>query len=325
MSRKIPTLLLACCFFLLHLASQLSGRPTQQNREWSRGRFELPAEIANIEDASELQPFLTSSLEFTRMAAARRLAQIEGIRAIPALLEAFAGEKTYATKQGSPLVKLEVIRALGQLGTEQSKSALLDILRRYWQNGPSVEDKRGYRLDRDFANVVDVSLRTAADWGEDPEVFELLESIALSRDVREYYIRPRGLAETAWEAYLKSRMKRQGITKEEASILYLLDFMYERPRPIAYGTFEHIRYRAASAVLQEYAESALSAVVASLAKDVAQEEAKRPDEIVPKRIDELLSKVGYLNGALHRKPRRNGSPGDAASQEESEPSPDTRT
>lgn len=294
-------LLLAVYCLLSFCATPLSARLTQQYRQWVRGVFDLPAEIARAASVSQLQPFLESEQEFTRMAAVRRAGQIEGPRSLPILLDIFAREKSPVGSETVPLVKLEVIRILDQIGSEQSKSALLDILKRYWQDGPRVKDKKGYRLDADFAGVLVAVLRTITAWRGDPAAFEMLEDMALSNHVRDFYTGPRGLGQTIWEAYLKGKMRKEGIIEGEQSLMYLLDFMYAMPRPIAYGTVEEIKYRAAFANLQDHAESVLSSLAGKLAKELVAEDAKSQDDVVRKRIDELSFKRGCISRALREK------------------------
>jgi len=43
--------------------------------------------------------------------------------------------------EGIPIVKLEIIRTLERIGGDKAKSALLDILKKYWESGPKVKDK----------------------------------------------------------------------------------------------------------------------------------------------------------------------------------------
>lgn len=298
--RRENLLLVAYCL-LSFSTVPLCARPTQQYRRWVQGIFDLPGEIAKAANVSQLQPFLESDREFTRMAAVRRLGEIEGPQAISRLLEVFRKEKPTVGMDSAPLAKVEVVRTLGRIGTDRSRLALLGILNGYWRQGPGVKDKRGYGRDRDFACVVPAALRTIAPWGNDPAVFEMLQSMALSNDVRDFYTDPHGLGETIWQAYLKSKITREEMTEGEQSLTYLLDFMYAVPKPISHGTFGHIQYRAAFNVLQEHSESALSALAAQLTKELLEEDTKGPDEIVWERVTGLSFRRGCLRAALRQK------------------------
>jgi hypothetical protein len=278
--------------------------------QWTKGEFEIPAGIKKATNVSELQPFLDSERPFTRMAAVRRLGEIEGPKAVGLLRELFAKEASTRGSHAVPLVKLEVIRTLSRIDTEQAKAALLGILKDCWQKGPNVKDKKDFGIDRDFATVIPLLLETLHRWSGEEDVFKTVEGIALSEDVKSLYAYPNGIGQRAWEVYLKGTMIRQGIVEESNSAMYLLDFMEDIAGPVGYRTLESIKKRAAAVIFESHSV----AVLASLLRELEGEFGKQrlvPDPGTPlgrslflKRLYELRDRISYIRHLLREKAKQ---------------------
>ncbi|PIV55380.1 hypothetical protein COS16_07310 [Candidatus Desantisbacteria bacterium CG02_land_8_20_14_3_00_49_13] len=121
----------------------VDAKVSQEWIQWTRGEFEVPSEIQEAKNVSAVRPFLNSETEFTRMAAVRRLGEVGGEQVITLLEEIFKKEpyENLMPPEGIPIVKLEIIRTLERIGGDKAKSALLDILKKYWESGPKVKDK----------------------------------------------------------------------------------------------------------------------------------------------------------------------------------------
>lgn len=266
----------------------------------AEGEFEIPAEIKKATKVTGLQPFLDSKREFMRMAAVRRLAEIEGPNSIGPLLEVFRKEPAARGLHDIPLVKFEIIRMLGRIGTDQAKAALLDILKDYWQKGPNVKDKRGFLLDRDFTTVMPFLLETLDRWCGDEDVFKTVETIALSEDVKKFYTESYGIGQKAWEVYLKGTMKRKGIVKDEDFAMYLLNFMDDIIEPVGYGTLNSAKKMAALSVFKKQTEAALSDFLKIL-QDRSKKESRGPGGSVTNRHMKLLVRIGFVKEVLREK------------------------
>ncbi|MGD8787184.1 MAG: HEAT repeat domain-containing protein [Phycisphaerales bacterium] len=278
--------------FISHLISvPVHALVNKEYIQWKKGEFEIPADMKNLTKGSELQAFLDNKREFTRMAAVRRLGEIEGPNAIDLLVKRFAQEPVHKSPEAVPLVKLEIIRTLGRIDAKQAKAALLTILNDYWQKGPNVEDKKNFRLDRNFTPVVPLLLETLYRWSQDKDVFQVAEKIAFSEDVKNFYRYPNGIGQRALEIYLKGTIVQKGIVNEKDSAIYMLDFIGDiRKAGIGSVTLGTLKAAAARAVLERYSEATLS----SLLKESELEFSKKVDDKVRRRI-------GVINKILKEK------------------------
>ena len=282
-------------------ATHVHARLSKEYLSWMKGEFEIPEEIKNVINVSELQPFIESNREFTRMAAIRRLGQIEGPKAIGPLREVFAKEPSPKGLHEVPLVKFEVIRTLGRIGTKQAKSILLDILKDYWNRGPNVKDKKGFRLDRDFATVMPLVLETLYKWSADKDVFETVKIIALSEDVKNLYSGRNSIGQRAWEVYLRGKMIKDEIVEEKDSTIYLLNFIEDIAKEgAAYGTLGFVKKIAAYAILKKHSEAVLSSMVSEF-EEQFKKEPRTPKGFFTERHNILRRNIGTIKKILKEK------------------------
>jgi len=287
------------CFSSL-VAMPCHAKKTQEYIQWAKGEFEIPTEIRKAASLSELRPFLNSRQEFARMAAVRRLGEIEGRESIGLLLESFEKEKPPTGLHDVPLVKLEIVRALERIDGEEAKSALLNILKDYWRTGPEVKDKRAFAIDRDFAPVVNGLLKSLYRWSHDEDVFQTAKEIALSKDTREFYTFPEGVGEGAWKVYLKGEMIRKQIVKGKQSAIYLLDFLDNaRKNGAAYGTLGSVKVGAARSIFEEeISDSTLFSVKREFEEELKHIERFEPNGNPTERYKALVGRVGYIDTIL---------------------------
>ncbi len=273
--KTLPNIVIVFCLLSL-TSTSVYARVSKEYTQWSKGEFEVPTEIKNITDASELQPFLNSTREFTRMAAVRRLGELEGPKAMGVLRELYAKEPLTKGIHAVPLVKLEIIRTLGKIGTDQAKYVLLDILKNLWKKGPVLPKRRkakGYFYwDRDFAPVMPLLLETLYKWNSDKDVFEMAKTIAHSEDVKNFYRGRDSIGQRAWEIYLKGEMTRQGVIDEKLSAQYLLNYI-EDIRQKGFDSVElgSTKVAAAAAILNKHSDATLSSLVSEFETQLKQE------------------------------------------------------
>ncbi len=202
------------------------------------------------------------------MAAVRRLGQIQGQKAVGLLLERFAKEPSPRGLHRVALVKLEIIRALGRIGGEQAKSAVLNIAETYWRRGPhckckKCKDKGLYPWhDGDYSSVTPSTLKALQKWKHDEKVFDLSSQIALDMNIRSTPVRV-----SAWELHLITNIAKEGIVTEEQSLRYLINFLVETGiQPETYvvkdgvgiRTLKSIKTDAVDSILKRYGEPAVS-------------------------------------------------------------------
>jgi hypothetical protein len=315
MPNGIPIVTTGLGILVLAMTTVTQASPGVQYRHWAGGRFAMPKALAEVRTPDGLGTFLASKDEFTRMAAVRRLGELGEAKAVEPLLELYQKEPAANGLNGMPLVKLEVIRTLGRVDTNEARGALVGILKGCWQQGPKVRDKRGYRLDRDFAPVMSASLRTLSQWSDNREVFELVKAIALSNDVKDYYTYPEEFGQLAWEAYLKGRLAREGIKNEEDAALTLFRFIEKLPILKDAGTVDFIKKRAACAVLSTYSEKTLLSLTGQFQREIRQIPDSSKGEQTSRCI-QLRARTSFIKTVLRN--RKEVKP-DAASVQTQEP------
>ncbi|MCJ7828423.1 MAG: HEAT repeat domain-containing protein [Dehalococcoidia bacterium] len=283
------------------LITPTDARTSQERLRWIRGEFELPPEIKKVANISELQRFLDSESEFTRMAAARRLGQLDDRDAVNVLASRFAKEpyKTLRSPEGTPIVKLEIVRTLETIQGEKTKSLLLNIANSYWRRGPQCKckkckDKGLYpHHDGDYSSVFPAVLKALEVWKEDQSVFSISSQIVLDENIRSTPV-----LVSAWELHLITKMAREGITTDEQAVDYLLSFLVETGiQPETYivkdgvgvRTIKSITVEAVGSILKGYSESALSYL---------QREVKNTSPEDKKRLEALYYAIGQVRQSL---------------------------
>ena len=269
---------------------------------WVKGEFEIPDEIKKVTKVSELQPFLDNKRDFTRMAAIRRLGQIEGPRAIDLLVKRFAREPIYRGIEGFPLVKFEIIRTLGRFGTKKAKFTLLGLLKDYWKRVPIPNEKKGVAPDRDSETVTPVILETLYKWSGEKDVFKTVKIIALSEDVENFYGGRNSIGQRAWEVYLKGEMISKGIVGGKDTAIYLLDYEESIIKEgLDTVPFVSLKISASRNILEErLSESTLSSLVSEF-EDQFKKEPRTPKGSLTKRHHTLISRISYIKEILKEK------------------------
>jgi len=185
---------------------------------WASGDFDMPADINNIKNASELKPYLNGRDDFRQAAAIRKLGEIEGAKAVDTLKNYLKRDSTVMGYDALvSLTKLEAVRTLGRIGSEQAKTLLLDTLKLYLEKGPILpdkykDDKRYFQDDRDFTYIVPELLKALYKWSSDNQVYEYIKNSNQSKNYIE-----------AWEIYLNGEIIRKGVDNERDSTLYWLE------------------------------------------------------------------------------------------------------
>jgi hypothetical protein len=203
-----------------------------------------------------------------------------------------------------PLVKLEIIRTLGRMDTEQAKSVLLSFLKRYWEKGPILPekrkgDKRFHEMDRDFSYIVPELLSVLYKWNSDNNVFRMAKKIAMSDDVKNYYRGNIGIR--AWKICIKGETTRKGIVEEKDSVQYLLNYIEDiGPLHIDPMGLGPLKARAANAILEKQGEDALSSLVSEF-ENQFKNEPRDSNGFLTEKHNILRWKIRMLNNILKDK------------------------
>jgi len=129
--------------------------------KWVRGDFVMPPDIGRIATIEDLSPYLKDRDEFRRMAAVRRLYEINGSEAIDMLCRLYCTGYSNDGPPVFPLANLEIIRILGKLGTQEAKMRLAEILE------ASIDEIRRERIEP----VMHALLSTLEPWASDDAVY----------------------------------------------------------------------------------------------------------------------------------------------------------
>lgn len=231
---------------------------------------EMPLEIKKAETLSELMPFLDGKDDWAKQCVVRRLGELGDKDTVPVLSDLFYKEP-YAEIMNiefRPVIKLEIIKALGRIDGDKAKSALVDILKTYWKRGPQNKNKKNYYNDGDFTSVVYLTLEVIYKWASDKDVFEMAQEIVREKNLKLMQSR-------AWKLYLKGYVAHQKMSEKD-SAKYLLDINNNVLKKGRFaGEYEPAKAAIAREILEEYDESILS----SLKKDLEEEREQKQGRV----------------------------------------------
>ena len=289
---------------------------------WLKGEFEIPDEIKKATSRLELRPFLTSEDSFDKVAAVRRLGEIEGAQAIGILRGYLTKETIQSEVSTQPLIKLEVIRTLGRIDTDEARLVLFELLKRYWEKGPALPekrkgDKRYFRMDQNFTYIVPELLRVLYKYSSDDNVFGIAKTIALSDDVKNYY--KGNIGNWAWKICIKGEMTRKGIVKEKESAKYLLDYIEDiRKKGIPLNELDSLKIEAASYILKSQDEGTLSSMVSEFEEQFNKEQ-RDSNGSLTEQHNILRQKIRILENILREKQKKRENTNEKAKKQEENP------
>jgi len=273
---------IAIALFVTVYTGPAYGRVGAEYLKWASGEFEMPPALKEAQARSQLEPFLQDKDEFLRMAAVRRLGEIEGPKAAAQLQEIARKERSPEGPDYVPLVKLEVVRVLDRLQGPEAESALIDLFNDYWARRADVQRDRAFRL-YDFRPVGSTLLDALDKRANSKPILKTIEKPALSRDVAEKGILPDWFRQRVWEVYLRGQMIHSEAADEADQVEGLLNQLnlIERKWPFDYLSLDHIKALAARGAIGRYDDVVLHAVDARIDQAmVSRSYEKAPD---PKR------------------------------------------
>ncbi|NLO06852.1 MAG: HEAT repeat domain-containing protein [candidate division WS1 bacterium] len=127
---------------------------------------------------AELQVQIQSPSPEVRIKAATALGETRSEAAVSILAAALAREES-VSGHGVVSPKWPMLRALGTIGGDDARDALLLILDQYLQRGPS--DSRYIQNDADYNLVVTSAIFVLTQWHEEPGVVERLRRTRANR------------------------------------------------------------------------------------------------------------------------------------------------
>jgi hypothetical protein len=266
------------------------------------GDFEIPDGTKIIKKREELKPLLDSTDTLTYSAAIRRLGEIEGPKAINTLKGYLSKETTPFDVASISVKKLEAIRTLGRIGTEQAKTILLDQLKLYWEKGPIQSEISNIHIsyapdNKDFTYTVSELLKAIYKWSSDDKVYEYAKKVAESTDVNNFYSTSDGISQRAWAISLKGEMLRKGIVKEKDSAMYLMDYTQNiiNSGIDLSGT---VKVMAAADILERFSNETLSSVVSDYEGQLKKEPDGPRNNPITERQHNLISKISRLKSLM---------------------------
>ncbi|OHB63142.1 MAG: hypothetical protein A2Y76_15305 [Planctomycetes bacterium RBG_13_60_9] len=279
------------------------ARVGEEYMRWARGEFEIPPQVREAGNRGQLEPFLQNGNEFIRMAAVRRLGEIEGPKAATLLRDIARKEQSPRWPDYVPLVKLEAVRTLDRMEGTEPESALIDLFNDYWARRADVRRDRVFTL-YDFRPVGSTLLDALDKRSNSSPIFKTVEGPALSRDVAERGILPDWFRQRVWEVYLKSRMIHSGAVAEPDQVEGLLNELnlVDGQWPFGYLSLNHIKALAARNAIARYHDSALRTVDARLDRAISTKSYEdAPDPA--KRRQELADNRSYVRKLLQDRER----------------------
>jgi len=211
--------------------------------------IEIPTKIKKLKTIGQIEPFLSSPNEDEKRGAIRRLGQLEDKETIGVLVEVFKKEPYKPEFEVWPMVKLEIVNALYENGSEEAKLALLDILNTYLTRGPQGEGERQSGQDGDYTSVVGHILRSFVKWKDDEEVWNTCRKLAFDKNITDWYVRV-----TAYEVYLRGKIHRAGIVSLEGNVSYLVSHLTGKSSIL---TTEGLKNGAIASILRSYGKPAI--------------------------------------------------------------------
>jgi len=181
----------------------------------------IPPEMQKMESPFELETYLGNPDSRIREAAVIRLGQIGGSDAIPVLLKFFENEPETKGVIDVPYgVKEAVVVALRQIGGEEAKEQILKLLSDTLKFGPIANAYKEKRYTGQASHIIYLSIEALSDFPDD-NVIRILEEIAKDQ------ISPRNsfIAQTARRSLVKITLKKQGITRTEDRVNYLVNML----------------------------------------------------------------------------------------------------
>jgi hypothetical protein len=197
-------------------AAAVEATAEQPGAEAPQQETPLPPEIQQAATMSELRPYLQSADRAVREDAVRRIAQMARAEGLGPITKAFWREPDFHGL-GANDVRVGILLALAQVGGEEAKRFVFEVLRKYEKRGPS--DEKYIYSDGEYASVVEAGIRALGAWGSDPAVYDRLRRIALEGSRRRFHW---GMREEAYKGVVREEMRRAGLRGREQEAEHLV-------------------------------------------------------------------------------------------------------
>lgn len=260
----------------------------------------LPASIRAVESFSDLGPFISDSNELMREAAVVRVGQLDEPSAatVRELVGIFEREPRKIEIHANPMVRRQVVYALGGIGSTLARQTLETLLAKYLEEGPLAG--RYVWMDGEYLIMIDSILSELARW-KDARAKQTLESIY--RNESYFY----GIREFAYYSLLTLRFHELGLASPELQMRYLAQELQNCGNKWAKGkngvkTESGVRNRTIYWRLYQFGEPAIPVIENELEKVPANQAERR--KALARTKAGILKRAEYLRKKEQRQTKK---------------------
>jgi len=206
--------------------SPVGARPSMRTMRWLiSGELATPPAVQQAQSIEDLEIWLKNEDTFVRASAVRKLGELGGPEAIPQLLQIFRDEPEVAVLEVLPVVKMEVVKTLGRMHSdEEIGPVLVSLLEDEWGKRPAEGDVAEKRWIAKSGPVMGYVLKELGPYVSEESAFKVVESVANPQHLSSLVVTRRpSIGISAWRLYIKGRIGRDKLD-ETGQMEYLLGF-----------------------------------------------------------------------------------------------------
>lgn len=270
--------------------------------ELARGNFTMPSEIQNTSSRTELLSYIAQKHGLLKMAAIRRLGEVEGDGAIPVLQDIVINDKDKTGVDYVPIAKLEAIRTLKKIDSPASRRALIDLFEGHWGRIQETEKNRDL-YQYDYAPVMTNLINTLSRYAGSADVHQAFASAVSSQSIQNTGAIPDRIRIGVMRVHLQGNMLQSNLLAEDDQVVALVDDLnvVEGSWPYSFGSKTHIQRLAIRSLIEEKDIGELSSAEQKL-DQIIQERSQLGAE-QEKRARQLKVYRNYLKKTMSKKSR----------------------